>query len=173
MTQPAEPSPPATIRTAVAADRPAVLALIDRLIAFGPPDHRDAQAMAALDREVMAAAIGDTQEGGAVFVVELDGRIAGVLHMTTLVDYYTRRANAHVATLIVDAELEGRGLGARLLAHAESWARARGDEWMTLTVFPQNTRAVAMYQRHGFRADMARYLKPLGPPGPPSRPPEG
>ncbi len=150
-----------SIRDAVAGDTPGVLALIDRLTSFGPHAHRDAGAMAAIDREVIAAAIAVSEDCQAVFVLEVEAQVAGVLHMSTLVDYYTRRANAHVATLIVDERLEGRGFGARLLARGEAWAIARGDEWMTLTVFPQNKRAVAMYERHGFGPDMARYLKPL------------
>lgn len=150
------------IRIASASELPAVLALIDRLTSFDPPAYRDAATMAGVDRQMISAAICTPQEDEAVFVLEADTQVAGVLHVTTAVDYYTRRANAHIATLVVDVRYEGRGLGARLLERAEAWARARGDDWVTLAVFPQNTRAVAMYERNGFGPDMARYLKPLG-----------
>lgn len=150
-----------TIRYAVPDDLPSILALIDRLTGFGPPAYRDAHAMARTDRAIAEAAVRQPVPDQAAFVATDATGIAGFLHMTTLVDYYTGKSNAHVNSLIVDAAMEGRGVGRRLLAHAEAWARARGDDWVTLTVFPGNARAIGLYERVGFHADMARYLKPL------------
>lgn len=59
--------------------------------------------------------------------------------------------NLHIWQLAVRHELQGRGLGRKLLGSAESWACAHAMSGLTLTTF----RAVAwnepFYQRCGFR----------------------
>jgi ribosomal protein S18 acetylase RimI-like enzyme len=53
----------------------------------------------------------------------------------------------------VRGDLRGRGIGARLLAHATDWARAEPSlEWMDLMVLENNAPAVALYRRAGFTA---------------------
>lgn len=47
-------------------------------------------------------------------------------------------------------ELQGHGLGSRLLQHCEREARAVGARHLTLSVNKQNARAIAVYQRNGF-----------------------
>ncbi|MER7703254.1 GNAT family N-acetyltransferase [Kitasatospora sp. NPDC097605] len=44
----------------------------------------------------------------------------------------------------------GQGVGDRLLAAVEAWARGRGSAALRLAVLPGNTAAVALYRRHGF-----------------------
>lgn len=58
-------------------------------------------------------------------MAELDGRVAGMLHV------FARRAlekpcEAVVQALVVDAGLRGRGLGSALMRLAETWASAQG-----------------------------------------------
>jgi len=48
------------------------------------------------------------------------------------------------------AEFHGRGLGGRLLRHAEAEAGRLGARRLILAVNKQNARAIAAYQRHGF-----------------------
>jgi ribosomal protein S18 acetylase RimI-like enzyme len=50
----------------------------------------------------------------------------------------------------VRASHRGRGIGAALLAAAQSWARANGKPALTLRVFPDNDGALALYRAHGF-----------------------
>lgn len=57
----------------------------------------------------------------------------------------------HVAQLGVAPECRSRGLGAQLLAYAESQARARGIGQLSLDVSGHNPRARALYERLGFR----------------------
>ena len=47
-------------------------------------------------------------------------------------------------------ELQGRGLGSRLLQHCEQQARAAGAHRLILAVNKRNTKAIAAYQRNGF-----------------------
>jgi ribosomal protein S18 acetylase RimI-like enzyme len=58
----------------------------------------------------------------------------------------------HVATLgiAVAADRRGGGVGSALLAEALRWARSTGVERIVLSVYPDNTRAIALYRRFGF-----------------------
>src|SRR5664279_754567 len=77
------------IRRATEADAPAILALVPRLVsAFAPPPWREPAAMTATDLDVVAKAILSPGEDPSVFVAELDGAIAGFVHVCSLEDYY-------------------------------------------------------------------------------------
>jgi putative acetyltransferase len=58
----------------------------------------------------------------------------------------------HVAELgmSVAREWRRRGVGSALLAEAFRWARWAGVEKVTLTVYPENERALALYRKFGF-----------------------
>ena len=52
--------------------------------------------------------------------------------------------------MMVAAEWRGRGVGTALVAAAIEWARARGLHKLTLSVFPHNEAAIALYRKFGF-----------------------
>jgi RimJ/RimL family protein N-acetyltransferase len=52
--------------------------------------------------------------------------------------------------MMVAADWRGRGVGTALVAAAIDWARARGLHKLTLSVFPHNAAAIALYRRFGF-----------------------
>jgi putative acetyltransferase len=64
----------------------------------------------------------------------------------------------HVAWVGVSVGCEWRGLGvgSALLATAVDWAVANGVEKLALGVFPENARALAFYERHGFAREGSR-----------------
>jgi ribosomal-protein-alanine N-acetyltransferase len=87
------------------------------------------------------------------------------------------RAHSDVARLYsiaVSNEARGRGLGEALLAAAENAAREHACMRMRLEVRQDNSRAIRLYERHGYRrfaarpgyyedgADAWRYEKALG-----------
>jgi ribosomal protein S18 acetylase RimI-like enzyme len=150
------------IRRATQADAPAILALVPRLVSsFTPPPWREPMAMTVTDRDVIGEAIASTAEDPSIFVAEIDGAVAGFIHVRSLEDYYRRRKHGHVADLVVAQTHEGQGIATALLAKAEEWARAQGYDWMTLNVFEQNVRAERLYQKLGYGRDIIRLLKPL------------
>jgi L-phenylalanine/L-methionine N-acetyltransferase len=62
-----------------------------------------------------------------------------------------RRMHARGLGITVGKDFQGQGLGDRLMHRLLDWA----DNWagvlrVELTVFTDNTRAIALYQRHGF-----------------------
>ena len=150
------------IRRATQADAPAILALVPRLAtSFTPPPWRDPAAMVATDLDVVAEAIRSNSEDPVIFVAEMDGAVAGFLHVHSLEDYYRRRRHGHVADIVVAEDYQGQGIATSLLARAEDWSRAQGYDWMSLGVFEQNIRAEKLYEKLGFRRDVIRLLKPL------------
>jgi GNAT superfamily N-acetyltransferase len=153
---------PVTIRRATLADAEAIMALVPRLVAFGPPAWRDPSAMSVADLKVIGAALRSLTEDPIVLVAIREGdSVAGFLHLHSEVDYYTERENGHVADLVVAEAYEGKGIGRQLLARAEDWARARGYEWLTISVFRENARAARTYAQAGYEEDRVRLLKPL------------
>jgi RimJ/RimL family protein N-acetyltransferase len=52
--------------------------------------------------------------------------------------------------MMVAADWRGQGVGTALVAAAIDWAQARGLHKLTLSVFPQNEAAVALYRKFGF-----------------------
>jgi GNAT superfamily N-acetyltransferase len=61
-------------------------------------------------------------------------------------------ATAHLEQLSVRPEHGRQGLGAALLSHVCSWARAQGFAAVTLTTFTSVPWNAPYYERHGFRA---------------------
>jgi GNAT superfamily N-acetyltransferase len=153
--------PAVHLRRAAEADAGAVLALVPRLVEFGPPPWREAAAMTETDLAVIGASLARPGDDPAVFVAELDGSVIGFVHVHSHVDYYRRRPHGHVADLVVAEGSQGLGVATRLLAEAESWARAQGFDWLTISVFDENARAAGLYEHHGFRRDTRTLLKTL------------
>jgi GNAT superfamily N-acetyltransferase len=61
------------------------------------------------------------------------------------------RRNRHTAYVVIGVRQvhAGQGIGRRLLAELERWARANGVHRLELTVMTHNERAVALYRRRG------------------------
>ncbi|HEY4276445.1 MAG TPA: GNAT family N-acetyltransferase [Rhizomicrobium sp.] len=151
------------IRRAGADDLSAILALVPRLAtAFVPPPWRDPDEMTATDLAVVTEALSTVGEDPVLYVAEMEGVVAGFVHVRSAEDYYRRgRRHGHVADLVVAEGYEGQGIATALLARAEEWCRAQSYDWMTLGVFEENVRAEQLYQKLGFRRDVIRLLKPL------------
>jgi len=81
-------------------------------------------------------------EGGLVAVVE--GEIMGAIHVDV-----SPHGVGDIG-LSVLREWRGRGVGSALLAEAIEWARERGLHKLSLSVFPHNAAAIALYRKFGF-----------------------
>lgn len=150
-----------SIRAAQAEDDAFILSLVDRFTAFALPAGRT---RAELDRGIRADLerhLRDRPATSRMFVIEHDGDRAGFVHLQFVEDFFSGDTHCHVSDLAIAPGHEGRGLAGRLLAHAEALAREHGCPRLTLSVFPGNERARALYERHGFGTDLLRMGKPL------------
>src|SRR2546425_2426338 len=150
-----------SIRPAIASDHAAVLALADRLPAFGPTT-RPASEIADRERAALATALSQPVAGSAILVAEQPSRsVVGVILLESRRDYFTNEAHGHVAILAVAREAEGQGIGRALLQAGEYWARANRYSKLTLAVFKDNERAKQVYERQGWRSELETWYKPL------------
>jgi ribosomal protein S18 acetylase RimI-like enzyme len=135
-----------------------------------PSQEGDAPGLAALmdavagEGEVIAAVPGDpgtieqstrlvsiVLEGGLTLTLEVDGVPAG--HV--MVQRRAGRHYAHVGeiAILVSNAQRGLGLGRILMEMAIEWGHAVGLAKISLRVFPDNTRAVALYRSLGFEEE--------------------
>ena len=150
-----------SIRRGERGDRARILALADRLAAFGPTT-RPAREIATRERRALADALERPSPGSALLVAHhQDHGLAGVVLLETRRDYFTDEAHGHVAILVVAREAEGQGVGRALLDAADEWGRRRGFRRLTLAVFADNARAKALYARHGWQLELETHFKTL------------
>jgi ribosomal protein S18 acetylase RimI-like enzyme len=141
---------------------------------------RDLGALIALERGVFNMDILSRRSfrhfiaasSASVIVAEADGRLAGYV----LVLYRRRSKIARLYSIAVAPQSGRRGVGPLLLAAAEASARRRGCRTMRLEVHEHNRRAIARYEKSGYRqfgrhrayyddsGDALRFDKALGPP---------
>lgn len=149
------------VRRAGVHDENAITALIARLVEFGPPAWRDVERMLEIDRERIVRSLRANLDDPVVFVATSEDRIAGFVHLHSLVDQYHTEPHGHIEDIVTVPGFEGRGVARLLLDTAEQWAKQQGFGWLTLSVFDGNSRARQIYERAGFGRDILRMVKPL------------
>jgi ribosomal protein S18 acetylase RimI-like enzyme len=107
------------------------------------------------------------ERGGAVFVVEAEGRIVGFaclwLRNPEDVMMNVPGEYAVVSDLVVLPEFRGRRLGYELLRTAEDYARAHGATRLKIGVLARNESARRLYVNFGFEESAVFLSKELGP----------
>jgi ribosomal protein S18 acetylase RimI-like enzyme len=152
------------MRPATEDDAEWIFSQVPRLHEFGPPPWRTIEQMNAGEIADLRAALSRDEDPDRLFVIaqRSEGTPLGFLYAVTLTDFFTGERHAHISDIVVAREGEGQGVGRALMEAAETWSRSRGDRFLTLSVFPNNTRALALYGRLGFQTDVHRMLKLLG-----------
>ena len=151
------------IRPATAEDLPFVLGLVSRLVEFGPPPWRDADAIRASSEGLLRDALERPRDGAAVLLaVGADGAPLGFVHLGAEREFFTGAPEGYVANLALADATQGRGVGRALMEAAEAWTRSRGMRRLTLYVFAGNDRARGFYARLGFGEDSLKLVKQLG-----------
>lgn len=151
-----------SVRPAREDDSEFILALVPRLMEFGPLPWYDAARMVATDLETIGGWLKETPANTAFFVAEGgDGQRLGFIHLNSNVDYFTREEVGHVSDVVVAHGAEGHGAGRALMAAAEEWARGRGYRLLTLNAFATNVRARRLYEQLGYGEDIVKYVKQL------------
>lgn len=84
-------------------------------------------------------------------VAEVDGAVVGLIEAGMRRDEHNGFAGTYVNELAVAERWRGRGIGTRLLAEAERWARDHGAMGMALDTLATNEGARRLYERLGFR----------------------
>ncbi|MFJ5229083.1 GNAT family N-acetyltransferase [Kitasatospora sp. NPDC088391] len=135
-------------RAAVAADVPALVALVESAYRgeasrVGWTTEADLLDGRRTDEEGVAELMG--RPDSLVLVAELAGAPVACCHLE-------RRGGAgYFGMFAVSPAAQGGGLGRRVLARAEEWARTEwGADRMEMTVIEQRADLIAWYERRGF-----------------------
>lgn len=155
-------APTPHIRLAHADDDEFILALATRLVDFDLPAWRKRSETLNGIRNDIARNLRELPAATHLYVAEdEEGQRLGFLHLQTQKDFFTGVLNCHIADVVVAPEHDGKGIGSALLKFAERWAKEHRCKHLTLAVFPGNTRAQALYERHGFGVETLRMCKAL------------
>jgi len=92
--------------------------------------------------DIEARAAGWTLPG--TFVAVADREVVGSLHVDV------SRFGFGEIGMAIAREWRGRGVGTALLAAGVEWSRERGLHKLSLSVFPHNAAAIALYRKFGF-----------------------
>jgi predicted N-acetyltransferase YhbS len=132
---------------ATPADHPAVIAMTNR--AFRAPAGQAAWKVETLvgGQRIDAALLADdlAQPGARLLIWREGGEHLGHVRLDAGADGVW-----HLAMLTVDPDRQDGGLGRRLLAGAEGFARAHGARVMHMTVVHQRPELIAWYERRGY-----------------------
>ena len=129
------------VREAVEADFDEWFALFERVaaeriwIGSEPPMDRELR-LQGFTRSV-------TESGYVSFIAESDGRHVGNLGIEM------RRGLAEIGMLVAP-EARGKGVGSALMERCVEWCRAKQAHKISLTMWPHNAAARALYEKFGF-----------------------
>jgi GNAT superfamily N-acetyltransferase len=146
----------AQFRPATAADVPAVVALLSDDILGRTREQKEEAAYLAAFRAMQA-------DGNNHLVVgEEGGRIIATYQITFISGLSHKAARrAQVESVRVASDLRGKGIGAALMADAETRARAAGCTLMQLTTNKTRADAHRFYERLGFTPSHIGYKRDL------------
>lgn len=138
-----------TIREARGDDYEWVADLIVRALSpFYGGDHR-AHAKRIFDTHMQGGIdhVGHFSAGQHMFVAEVDGVRAGLIHIVE-----KRQETAKISPLIVDPQFRGtRGVGSALIEYAIAFAKDHGARQLYCTVAAPNRNALNFFLKKGFR----------------------
>jgi ribosomal protein S18 acetylase RimI-like enzyme len=155
---------PVRVRPAERSEAAALKSLLPRLADLDVPPGRAAEDLWRGDAALVDAWARRDRDDLHVLVAEIHSvgltlAHAGVAVLRMMPEPLSGADAAHLDVLAVALAAEGRGVGSRLVAAAEALAAAEGATCMTLHVINSNARARALYERHGFAAEIVRYIK--------------
>ena len=96
---------------------------------------------------------------GQLFVLRVDGLIAGMANALKTVSTVEGRHVLLLEDVIVRAEFRGQKLGRLLVEHILEWAKRNGLPRVTLLADKDNAPALTFYERLGFTPSAMRVLR--------------
>lgn len=139
---------------ATAAELPALADLLGELFGLESDFQPDRDKQLAGLRLIL-----DQPAIGRLFVLRVDGRVAGMANALITVSTAEGAPVLLLEDVIVAAEFRGAGHGRALVEHVVAWARGAGMARVTLLADQDNAAALAFYRRLGFDASAMVVLR--------------
>lgn len=149
------------IRQGTPNDAAEIEALLPRLADFDVPVARTSEQLWHGDRDLVRQWAQGVREDVDVAVAICDDKVVGVAVNSQRKELLNGEPSVHLEILALHTSAEGYGIGSALMKEVESMALSRGARSISLHVFAANTRARALYERHGYDGELIRYFKPL------------
>jgi len=150
-----------SIRKGTPADASEIEALLPRLADFEVPGHRVPEDLWLGDKAMMQQWSKGNRPDVDVAVAIVDNGVVGIAIISEKAEMLSGQPSVHLETIAIAANMEGNGIGAALMQETEKMAIERGATCISLHVFSANTRARALYERHGFTGELMRYYKSI------------
>lgn len=96
---------------------------------------------------------------GRLFVLRIDGRVAGMANALITVSTARGAPVLLLEDVIVSQAFRGGGHGRALVEHVLDWARSQGMGRVTLLADKDNAPALAFYERLGFEPSAMKVLR--------------
>lgn len=145
-----------------------MLTLLPELADFDLPPKRDPKDLWVGDMTLLEAILNETtpdktaNQSFACVAVDMTPdveKVLGLIIVTMRDELMSHAPSAHLEAIVVHADARGIGLGRKLLAEAESRAKARDAQSLSLHVFARNERALTLYKAQGFDPELIRAIK--------------
>lgn len=141
------------IRPAALNDTDRIAELYQQLFTLMADYQPDRWRPAQQDRGFIENAV--TDEKFCLLVAETEGHIAGfAFAQTQVTSPYTcvvPRRFGYIFDIVVDPAVRGQGTGKKLLDAVKDWSKAQGHTYLELSVLPENTGAMRLYEREGYQ----------------------
>lgn len=103
----------------------------------------------------------ETDQSSSVWIAELDGQVVGIGTGRLFSAINQNAPVAWLTALVVAERARGKGVGRRLVAVAEDWARRHGASRLALTSALHRQEAHEFYKRLGYDHTGVRLAKKL------------
>lgn len=99
------------------------------------------------------------QSGDAIAIAIDDDRPVGFITFKLVGKNNERWVN--VLNFYVESAQRGKGVGLQLMDAVKDYGKTKNCKWMALTVLDNNSQAIGMYEKFGFRTEYQDMVKEL------------
>lgn len=103
-------------------------------------------------------------EAKSIFIAKKENKVVGyiIINITEKDNGFMRyRKLLDIDTLCIDEKYRGHGIGTKMLEFAKEVGKNNSCTDMHLTVNPQNTNAIKVYEKFGMEVDKIAYMMKL------------
>ena len=84
------------------------------------------------------------------FTAELEGHVVGIVYIMQYAPWEVEGEQFWIQGIAVRNDMQGKGIGTKLLEHIEKYGKEKGVEYITLNTGFKRTAAHAFYERNGY-----------------------